>query len=369
MRLISNYKSVLDDTSYEKCTVNRRAMFPFERLLLASCQDNLKTTDQEYRYLLARCGPLSDSAKQSLEINEEDHGKAIMVFTTVTVIFLPLSFVTSFLGMNTTDIRDMGSSSSLFWAIAVPLTIVTMGSILYIGYKGDEIRDTLGTLYRTATGKQDRSASARGISVAQRKRARKSATESNSTVDFSSLADEAEFANPRPEGYYNAIYRGQGGAVFGSEWDYAAGPRPPGRQYTLEPPTMKWEPYISSPDYIPPDPRTGLPHPNVTGYNTTRVDNRLAQASYPPPPPPVPPRYAPYTPAGLPHPFARHTSVQDYVLTEELPAVRRSNRQREELEHEIVPVQYQWTKKSHKNHRHKPEDARRGENTGRGAWL
>src|SRR5690242_16586760 len=101
-------------------------MFPYERMLLSSITDSLALTDQEYRYLLTRCGPLSDSTKQSLEINEEDHGKAILVFTVVTVIFLPLSFVTSYLGMNTTDIRDMGSSSRLFWAIAVPLTALTM---------------------------------------------------------------------------------------------------------------------------------------------------------------------------------------------------------------------------------------------------
>ncbi|KAG9197511.1 hypothetical protein G6514_001505 [Epicoccum nigrum] len=173
VKLVTNYISVLDDMTYKSDIPSRRAMFPYERLLLQSCQDFLGMTAQEYRYLLARCGPLSDSTKQSLEITEEDHGKAIMVFTIVTVIFLPLSFVTSFLGMNTTDIRDMGSSSSLFWSIAIPLTAITMASVLYIGYNGDDLRDFFDMLYRTATGKQSRSAGARGISVAQRTLARK----------------------------------------------------------------------------------------------------------------------------------------------------------------------------------------------------
>ncbi|KAJ4349262.1 hypothetical protein N0V95_004753 [Ascochyta clinopodiicola] len=215
-KLISNYMSVLDDATYEKDIPRRRAMYPYERMLLVSCQENLQLTDQEFRYLLARCGPLADSTKQSLEINEEDHGKAIMVFTIVTIIFLPLSFVTSFLGMNTTDIRDMGSSSSLFWAIAVPLTAVTMGSILYIGYNGDELRDAFSSLYRTVTGKQDRSIGARGISVAQRKRARRVVGTSNSTLDFKSLADEAEYANPRPDDYQRTAYRA-GGAYYGED--------------------------------------------------------------------------------------------------------------------------------------------------------
>lgn len=260
--------SVLDDTTYEKDILSRRAMFPYERMLLESCQDSLRMTDQEYRYLLARCGPLSDSTKQSLEINEEDHGKAIMVFTIVTVIFLPLSFVTSFLGMNTTDIRDMGSSSTLFWAIAIPLTAMTMGSVLYIGYNGDDLRDAFSSVYRTATGKQPRNVSARGISVAQRKLARRTVAGSNSTLDFSSLADEAEFANPRPEDYNNTAWR--------SGYNY------PRRQYTLDAPTMNWQ-YAGATEPVIPEPRTGLrtkplkyndylPVPETTVYETIRLD-------------------------------------------------------------------------------------------------
>ncbi|KAL1654285.1 hypothetical protein SLS61_003290 [Didymella pomorum] len=301
-KLVSNYMSVLDDKTYEKDIPSRRAMFPYERMLLESCRESLKMTDQEYRYLLARCGPLSDSTKQSLEINEEDHGKAIMVFTIVTVIFLPLSFVTSFLGMNTTDIRDMGSSSTLFWAIAIPLTAVTMGSVLYIGYNGDNLRDTFSTVYGTVTGKQDRNTSARGISVAQRKLARKSAAGSNSTLDFSSLADEAEFANPRPDDYYSSAWR--------------TGHHYPRRQTTLEVPTMQWQPYASAANPFIPEPRTGLrteplkyddyaPAPNVQVYNTVRMerpeartynetitlDDRHSRRRYSPPalPPPPPP--------------------------------------------------------------------------------
>lgn len=342
--------SVLDDKTYEKDIPSRRAMFPYERMLLESCRESLKMTDQEYRYLLARCGPLSDSTKQSLEINEEDHGKAIMVFTIVTVIFLPLSFVTSFLGMNTTDIRDMGSSSTLFWAIAIPLTAVTMGSVLYIGYNGDNLRDTFSTVYGTVTGKQDRNTSARGISVAQRKLARKSAAGSNSTLDFSSLADEAEFANPRPDDYYSSAWR--------------TGHHYPRRQTTLEVPTMQWQPYASAADPFIPEPRTGLrteplkyddyaPAPNVQVYNTVRMerpeartynetitlDDRHSRRRYSPPafPPPPPP------------PIRRRSGDEWY----------RSGRpiQRSRTRLDAPLATYEWTKKSHRHHA--PHEGRR----------
>jgi hypothetical protein len=200
-KLIDNYICVLDDNTYDQDRPSRRAMFPFERELLESCRDNLVLSRQEYVSLFNRCGPLSDRTKQSLEINEEDHGKAIMVFTIVTIIFLPLSFVTSFLGMNTIDIRDMDSGQSLFWAIAVPLTFVTMGSTMLIGYNGDGLRDAIVSAYRTAIGKQDRNTSAHNIGLAQHKRTRKLQGDSTLSINDTSLIDEAEYANPRPEYY------------------------------------------------------------------------------------------------------------------------------------------------------------------------
>jgi hypothetical protein len=191
---------VLDDSMYERYLPSRRAMYPYEKQLLISCLDHLSLTREDYADQIRRCGPLSESTKQSLEINEEDHGKAIMIFTIVTIIFLPLSFVTSYLGMNTSDIRDMESRQSLFWSIAIPLTAVTMGSILFISYNGDELRDAIGAFYRTLAGKQDRGTTARGISVAQRKRARNLASVTD-TLDYGSLADEAEYMDPRANDY------------------------------------------------------------------------------------------------------------------------------------------------------------------------
>jgi hypothetical protein len=195
---IQNYLTVLDDSTYQVDKVYRRALFPYERVLLSSCLDTLNDAREDFGEMITRCGPLSESTKQSAEINEEDHGKAILVFTVVTIIFLPLSFVTSYLGMNTSDIRDMDQKQSLFWTIALPLTALTMGSILFIAYNGDELRGRVSGFYRRLTGKQDTSANARGISVAQRKRASKLPSDSSSTVDYRSLADEAEYAPPRP---------------------------------------------------------------------------------------------------------------------------------------------------------------------------
>lgn len=44
----------------------------------------------------------------------------------MTVIFLPLSAVSSIFGMNTVDIRDMDLGQWAYWATAVPLTVLVM---------------------------------------------------------------------------------------------------------------------------------------------------------------------------------------------------------------------------------------------------
>ncbi|KAK6337439.1 hypothetical protein TWF730_002838 [Orbilia blumenaviensis] len=83
------------------------------------------------------------SVLEALSLKQEDHGKAIMVFTIVTTVFLPLNFTTSFFGMNTNDIRDMDRDQKIFWATAIPITVVVVGFALCWAYTGDIIQDRL----------------------------------------------------------------------------------------------------------------------------------------------------------------------------------------------------------------------------------
>lgn len=54
-----------------------------------------------------------------------------MVFTAVTVVFLPLSFAASVFGMNTSDVRQMQSTQWSFWASAIPFTLIVIALALY----------------------------------------------------------------------------------------------------------------------------------------------------------------------------------------------------------------------------------------------
>lgn len=79
--------------------------------------------------------------KMGIEILDDDHGTAILVFTVVTLVFLPLSFVTSYLGMNTADIRNQDATQGLFWEIATPLTSAVIAIALVVGYKFEAMRE------------------------------------------------------------------------------------------------------------------------------------------------------------------------------------------------------------------------------------
>lgn len=141
----------------------------FEREVVGFALQKLEFNASDFRDLFHRCGPLIDRTKQSVEINEEDHGKAIFVFTVVTVIFLPLTFVTGFLGMNTVDIRNMNKNQDLFWMIALPLTLVTLTLILFVAYSGDGLKERFSRFFSRKRRSQASYASRAMISFSERK--------------------------------------------------------------------------------------------------------------------------------------------------------------------------------------------------------
>ncbi|RPA76035.1 hypothetical protein BJ508DRAFT_417761 [Ascobolus immersus RN42] len=83
---------------------------------------------------------LRSQTVQLVDLITEDQEKAIFLFTFITVFFTPLTFVTSFFGMNTTDIRDMAHSQSTFWAAAIPVTVIIVAVSAVSVYKGTDIK-------------------------------------------------------------------------------------------------------------------------------------------------------------------------------------------------------------------------------------
>ncbi|OAL53758.1 hypothetical protein IQ07DRAFT_501866 [Pyrenochaeta sp. DS3sAY3a] len=138
-----NMIKVLDPQSFQKPTPSRAIMFVSESECLKVGVQLLQSQAVELEALEHRTQYLREQLKQSVEILEEDHGKAILVFTMITTIFLPLSFATSFFGMNTSDIRNTNRSQTFFWAIAIPVTAGIVFSAVLLAYHGDKLYDAV----------------------------------------------------------------------------------------------------------------------------------------------------------------------------------------------------------------------------------
>ena len=65
------------------------------------------------------------------------------VFTVVTIIFLPLNFVSSFFGMNVSDIRTMTQTQVLFWVVALCVTTGVVTSSLFLAFWGSYILEKM----------------------------------------------------------------------------------------------------------------------------------------------------------------------------------------------------------------------------------
>jgi Mg2+ and Co2+ transporter CorA len=124
---------------------------------IAKLEDNLQRELADLQDLRDNANTLVSRTIQLVNIRLEDHGKAILVFTVVTIIFLPLNFVTSFFGMNTRDIRDMTATQSLFWLVAICVTVGVLGASIFLAFQGGEI---LERLHLWLDAKRERTANA-----------------------------------------------------------------------------------------------------------------------------------------------------------------------------------------------------------------
>jgi hypothetical protein len=131
---------VLDSSSYR--ITDRVRINAFKRLeqpAFESWSATYRDIEKETKKLQNQIAKTTQVLRYNIEVAEEGHSKAILVFTLVTIVFLPLSFVASLFGMNTADMRNLQNTQSLFWAVALPLTAIIGGLSLLVAYGGTQI--------------------------------------------------------------------------------------------------------------------------------------------------------------------------------------------------------------------------------------
>ncbi|RYN19892.1 hypothetical protein AA0119_g7495 [Alternaria tenuissima] len=86
------------------------------------------------------------SAKEAQAASTQ--GRAVMLFTIITVVFLPLSFFTSYFGQNVKELTgdDDNPSTWHLWRVATPITVVIIVVALVVAYYITQPSSSLWTL-------------------------------------------------------------------------------------------------------------------------------------------------------------------------------------------------------------------------------
>lgn len=100
--------------------------------------NNLQIELNDIQALLENTNSLVNRVVQLVNLRQEDHSVAVLVFTIITVVFLPLNFVCSFFGMN---VHGISSQQSIFWIWAVCLTLVVVSVSIFIAFNGGAITE------------------------------------------------------------------------------------------------------------------------------------------------------------------------------------------------------------------------------------
>ncbi|CAN9414361.1 unnamed protein product [Alternaria alternata] len=89
-KAFDNFLQILDPRTFKLPTSDRISLFLPESECISESLKSLQSKAVELEALKKRTQYLREQLKQSVEILEEDHGKAILMFTIITTIFLPL---------------------------------------------------------------------------------------------------------------------------------------------------------------------------------------------------------------------------------------------------------------------------------------
>lgn len=119
---------------------DRSKLYPMEhRLLQRNAGARLARHSRAARQMLEACGRMVAEVRELTAIMADDKGRALFIFTAVTVVFLPLSFVASYVSMLVGGSGagfDWPAVHALFWEVAGPLTAAVLAFCLAVAQAG-----------------------------------------------------------------------------------------------------------------------------------------------------------------------------------------------------------------------------------------
>ncbi|KAH8802516.1 hypothetical protein F5884DRAFT_473742 [Xylogone sp. PMI_703] len=104
--------------------------------LLTEIDDIRNHAEYTHKMLLDLLDLKQKTASLAEARSTTQQGRAIMLFTIITIIFLPLSFFTSYFGQNVSEITGSNQNPTTWdlWRIGTPITVVIIVSALFIAF-------------------------------------------------------------------------------------------------------------------------------------------------------------------------------------------------------------------------------------------
>lgn len=141
-KVVQSFRTVLlPETHLEPLRALRQKTYRIEEHIVDEAEEKVQEQLDIITSNIEQGQKLIDMVNESTEIIKDDHSRALFVFTVVTVVFLPLSFVAAYLSMNGgPSNKDWGRTQSLFWQIATPLAVGVGVFCLTVAWQGRETK-------------------------------------------------------------------------------------------------------------------------------------------------------------------------------------------------------------------------------------
>lgn len=141
-------KSLLSPSAFREgeASVERRGRYIYEANALETILRRQGDRVAECQEMQKRVRGLGIQNVQLVETQLDDNNRAILIFTIVTVVFLPMTFVSGFFGMNLNGFSNSDAKAVHFWEIAAPLTVGIALPCIIIAFWGPLNRQTTRTM-------------------------------------------------------------------------------------------------------------------------------------------------------------------------------------------------------------------------------
>ena len=124
---------------FKRPTTARKMRFKPERSGIERVLSHINDQLRLCKGLCNRAKVLENQDVRLVETLADDNSRAIFIFTFITILFLPLSFISSYFGMNVVGINQTASTTSHFWAIGAPLTGGILVICMIFVFKGEDV--------------------------------------------------------------------------------------------------------------------------------------------------------------------------------------------------------------------------------------